>query len=101
MNIFFDDAFETIINNSGDEVRVTNKYVNLLIEVLDKAAANVYKFKLKMRPINKMNTPYGGRLEWLMPGETKFIVHLKDSEKIRSQKRWSKVLKESRLLVII
>lgn len=37
-------------------------------------------------------TPYGGRLEWELPGENKLIVHLKDKDKIRHKKRWSQVI---------
>lgn len=37
-------------------------------------------------------TPYGGRLEWILPGETKMAVHLKDKTKIRIKKRWSQVM---------
>ena len=39
----------------------------------------------------KYPTPYGGRLEWTLPGENKLIVHLKDNAKIRNKKRWSQV----------
>ena len=38
-----------------------------------------------------MLTPYGGRLEWTMPGGNKLIAHLKDNTKIRNKKRWSQV----------
>ena len=34
-------------------------------------------------------SPYGGRLVWRLPGDTKIICHLKDKEKIRTRKRWS------------
>ena len=37
-------------------------------------------------------TPYGGRLEWTLPGNTKMTVHLKDKSKIRIKKRWSLVM---------
>ena len=37
-------------------------------------------------------TPYGGRLEWTLPGSTKMTVHLKDKNKIRNKKRWSQVM---------
>lgn len=36
-------------------------------------------------------TPYGGRIEWMLPGGNKLFVHLKDNEKIRNKKRWSQV----------
>lgn len=42
-------------------------------------------------PPIRTNTPYGGRLEWRLPGENKLIAHLKDKTKIRHRKRWSQV----------
>lgn len=43
-------------------------------------------------PPIRTNTPYGGRLEWRLPGENKLIAHLKDKTKIRHRKRWSQVI---------
>lgn len=43
-------------------------------------------------PPKKYVTPYGGRLEWELPGENKLVVHLKDKDKIRHKKRWSQVI---------
>ena len=40
----------------------------------------------------KVPTPYGGRLVWIMPGNNKIIVHMKDKDKIRHRKRWSQVM---------
>ena len=37
-------------------------------------------------------TPYGGRLIWQLPGNTKIICHLKDKNKIRHKKRWSQIM---------
>ena len=37
-------------------------------------------------------TPYGGRLIWTLPGNTKVICHLKDKNKIRHKKRWSQIM---------
>ena len=42
-------------------------------------------------PPVKYPTPYGGRLEWQLPGGNKLIAHLKDKAKIRHRKRWSQV----------
>lgn len=44
-------------------------------------------------PPVKYPTPYGGRLEWQLPGGNKLIAHLKDKAKIRHRKRWSQVNK--------
>lgn len=45
-----------------------------------------------LNPPQKYVTPYGGRLEWKLPGENKLVVHLKDKDKIRYKKRWSQVI---------
>lgn len=51
-----------------------------------------YQRKITLHPPKKYVTPYGGRLEWELPGENKLIVHLKDKDKIRHKKRWSQVI---------
>ncbi|OQR69616.1 hypothetical protein BIW11_04334 [Tropilaelaps mercedesae] len=50
---------------------------------MDTAASNVHQCTIKLKPPKKIPTPYGGRLVWTMPGKNKFIVHLKDKNKIR------------------
>lgn len=63
-----------------------------MIKVLDEAAQDVHqRAKLKIRPPVKFITPYGGRIEWILPGDTKLVAHLKDKNKIRHRKRWSQV----------
>lgn len=39
-----------------------------------------------------METPYGGRIVFEMPGSNKLIIHLKDKSKVRIKKRWSQIL---------
>lgn len=39
----------------------------------------------------KMETPYGQRLEWLLPDGTPFALHLKDGQLVKRGKRWSQV----------
>jgi chitin synthase len=70
---------------------VVNRFVKQLIEVLDTAASNVHQCNIKLKLPTKVPTPYGGRLEWKMPGQNKLIAHLKDKSKIRHRKRWSQV----------
>lgn len=36
-------------------------------------------------------TPYGGQLTYILPGDNQLVVHLKDKLKIRNKKRWSMV----------
>ena len=43
------------------------------------------------KPI-KTPTPYGGRLVWTLPGETRIVCHLKDKSRIRNKKRWSQCM---------
>lgn len=52
---------------------------------------SVERLGMLASPPMKYPAPYGGRLEWKLPGQTKLIVHLKDKNKIRHRKRWSQV----------
>lgn len=47
---------------------------------------------MSLLPPTLLDTPYGGRLEWVMPGHNHLVVHLKDKTKIRHKKRWSQVM---------
>lgn len=38
-----------------------------------------------------MQTAYGARIVWTLPGETKLVAHLKDKNKVKQHKRWSQV----------
>ena len=88
-HIFFDDAFE--LGDDNDDEVVANRFVKLLINVMDEAASHVHQTQIRIRPPKKIPTPYGGRLVWTLPGKTKMIAHLKDKAKIRHRKRWSQV----------
>ncbi|KAF7489320.1 Chitin synthase 8 [Sarcoptes scabiei] len=90
VHIFFDDAFELCDEN--DEDMVVNRFVKQFVEVIDTAASYVHQCNIKLKVPKKYPTPYGGRLEWLMPGQNKLIAHLKDKMKIRHRKRWSQVM---------
>ncbi|XP_011291179.1 chitin synthase chs-2 [Musca domestica] len=92
-NIFFDDAFvldEKYVENPKNPP--LNEYVKLLITSIDKAAFEVYGVNIKIKPPVKIETPYGGRLVWTLPGRSKMIAHLKNKDKIRHKKRWSQVM---------
>lgn len=94
-HIFFDDAFEKKIKKFGDEahkVTQVNKYVKLLVNVMDESASDVHKINIEIEAPIKMKTPYGGRLVYTLPGRNKLYVHLKDNEYIRKKKRWSQVV---------
>ncbi|XP_033728584.1 chitin synthase chs-2-like isoform X2 [Pecten maximus] len=90
VHIFFDNAFEA---HDDDEYEYrANTFVKQMINVLDEAASKVHKVMVKISPPTKYPTPYGGRLEWTLPGNNKLTVHLKDNAKIRHKKRWSQVM---------
>ncbi|XP_050402194.2 chitin synthase chs-2 [Patella vulgata] len=88
-HIIFDDAFQT---DEKTKQRVVNSYVEQLIEIMPQACSSVSKGSVTLDPVKKITTPYGGRLEWIMPGGTKMEVHLKDKNKIRHKKRWSQIM---------
>ncbi|EFX80551.1 hypothetical protein DAPPUDRAFT_51536 [Daphnia pulex] len=89
-HIFFDDAFESH-SKDGTTSRVVNQFVNQLIELMDKMNCKRTSTCDRKPPVISV-TPYGGRLEWTLPGNTKMTVHLKDKSKIRVKKRWSQVM---------
>ncbi|KAL3268213.1 hypothetical protein HHI36_007337 [Cryptolaemus montrouzieri] len=89
-NIFFDDAF--IRKSEKDQDPLLNSYVLEMISKIEVAASEVHGINMKLRPPKIYSTPYGGRIEWTLPGRTKLIVHLKDKAKIRAKKRWSQVM---------
>ena len=68
-----------------------NDYVVDLINTVDEYGKKWYS-KDKMKPPEKISTPYGGRLTWTLPNKSKIICHLKDKEKIRHKKRWSQIM---------
>lgn len=89
-HIFFDDAFESRQDSNG--IYKVNSYVKQLITSVETAARSVPGISKTIDPPIRTNTPYGGRLEWRLPGENKLIAHLKDKTKIRHRKRWSQVM---------
>ncbi|KAJ2953678.1 hypothetical protein O0L34_g1295 [Tuta absoluta] len=89
-HIFLDDAFE-ISDHSDDDSQV-NRFVKLLVDTIDEAASEVHQTIIRIRPPKRYPAPYGGRLNWVLPGKTKMICHLKDKAKIRHRKRWSQVM---------
>ncbi|CAH0556147.1 unnamed protein product [Brassicogethes aeneus] len=92
-HIFFDDAFVLKKKKRQEPEIHVNRFVKDLIEVVSKAPAEVLGIeKFIMAPPIKTPTPYGGRLEWTLPGGTKMYAHLKDKSKIRPKKRWSQVM---------
>jgi chitin synthase len=91
VNIFFDDAFDQGVSDDEDDRKI-NRFVVQLIETMDEAASNVHETIVQLKKPTLVPTPYGGRLEWTLPGQNKLIAHLKDKILIRHRKRWSQVL---------
>ncbi|CAG2165707.1 unnamed protein product, partial [Oppiella nova] len=90
-NIFFDDAFDQGVSDDEDDRKI-NRFVVQLIETMDEAASNVHETIVQLKKPNLVPTPYGGRLEWTLPGQNKLIAHLKDKILIRHRKRWSQCM---------
>ncbi|CAH1989024.1 unnamed protein product [Acanthoscelides obtectus] len=88
-HILFDDAF---IRKKKDPEPRLNEYVLRLIESVQDAVSNLHATNVKVKPPTIMQTPYGGRIVWTLPGRNKLVVHLKDTDKIRTRKRWSQVM---------
>ncbi|ODN00837.1 Chitin synthase 1 [Orchesella cincta] len=91
-NIFFDDAFELTDKEDGDSPVKVNEFLRDFVGQMEIAATHVHQEFVKLRTPKKIPTPYGGRLEWTLPGRTKLICHMKDKNKIRHKKRWSQVM---------
>ena len=51
----------------------------------------VHNVIFHVKPPTKFTTPYGGRLEWTLPGGNLLMAHLKNKKLIRTKKRWSQV----------
>uniref|UniRef100_A0A2C9K7F9 chitin synthase n=1 Tax=Biomphalaria glabrata TaxID=6526 RepID=A0A2C9K7F9_BIOGL len=88
-HIFFDDAFQA--HEENELLYSVNDYVKELVQTVDVAASAVHKTELKLQ-FTRTDTPYGGRLQWTLPGANTLTVHLKDKMKIRHRKRWSQVM---------
>ncbi|ALC44950.1 CS-2, partial [Drosophila busckii] len=92
-NIFFDDAFVLDPRHCQNKRNPPlNEYVKTLTRTIDKAVFEIYGVNIKIKPPLKIETPYGGRLVWTLPGRTKMVAHLKNKDKIRHKKRWSQVM---------
>ena len=88
-HIFFDDAM-TNSKEDPDQI-IVNSFVETLIETLRTLGLEWYGSRGLQIEMTRMVTPYGGRLEWTLPGTTKIICHLKDKAKIRHKKRYTHV----------
>ncbi|XP_056232747.1 chitin synthase 1 [Seriola aureovittata] len=86
-HIYVDDAFMT---EKETGKRLVNSYVDDLIQVV----IEVYRVFTNKEPddVSIIETPYGGRLMFVMPEGNMLYVHLKDKSLIRNKKRWSQIM---------
>nr|BBB15957.1 chitin synthase [Oreochromis mossambicus] len=86
-HILMDDAFMT---DDDTNKRLVNTYVNDLIHVV----IEVYRVFTNKEPddVSIIETPYGGRLMFVLPEGNMLYVHLKDKLLIRNKKRWSQIM---------
>ncbi|XP_058798456.1 chitin synthase chs-2-like [Phymastichus coffea] len=94
VHVFFDDAFRCVHGCSrrcthDESMTLVNDYVGDFVRCVEKC---VRARNFKASPPVKYPTPYGGRLVWTLPEQTKMYVHLKDKNRIRARKRWSQVM---------
>ncbi|XP_008215122.2 chitin synthase chs-2 [Nasonia vitripennis] len=94
VHIFFDDALKCVHGCNGRCTHDENKtQVNDWVVSFVKTVADIIRSRnLKPSLPIKYPTPYGGRLVWTLPENTKMYVHLKDKNRIRTRKRWSQVM---------
>uniref|UniRef100_A0A3Q3J8L9 chitin synthase n=1 Tax=Monopterus albus TaxID=43700 RepID=A0A3Q3J8L9_MONAL len=86
-HIYVDDAFMT---EEETGKRLVNSYVNDLIDVV----IEVYRVFTNKEPdeVSIIETPYGGRLIFVLPEGNMLYIHLKDKSLIRNKKRWSQIM---------
>ncbi|XP_049418459.1 chitin synthase 1 [Epinephelus fuscoguttatus] len=86
-HIYVDDAFMT---EKETGKRLVNSYVEDLVHVV----IEVYRVFTNKEPddVSIIQTPYGGRLMFVMPEGNMLYVHLKDKSLIRNKKRWSQIM---------
>uniref|UniRef100_H2ZG43 chitin synthase n=1 Tax=Ciona savignyi TaxID=51511 RepID=H2ZG43_CIOSA len=90
VHVMFDDAME---RPKGTTDIKTNEYVQQLCRLIPLAANKVdLGTGYNLPPPVIYPTPYGGRLEFILPHGNLMVVHLKDKEKIRHRKRWSQCM---------
>uniref|UniRef100_A0A3Q2YEH7 chitin synthase n=1 Tax=Hippocampus comes TaxID=109280 RepID=A0A3Q2YEH7_HIPCM len=86
-HIYVDDGFMT---EKDTGKRLVNSYVNDLTQVV----IEVYRVFTNKEPddVSIVETPYGGRLVFVMPEGNMLYIHLKDKTLIRNKKRWSQIM---------
>ncbi|XP_012937132.1 chitin synthase chs-2 [Aplysia californica] len=89
-HIFFDDAFEA--HTEEEKNYDVNDFVKMLVRLVPDATDMEHCAEMVMPMPTMIQTPYGGRLTWKLPGGNCLVAHLKDKAQIRHRKRWSQVM---------
>ncbi|KAK3522968.1 hypothetical protein QTP86_010301 [Hemibagrus guttatus] len=86
-HIYVDDAFMV---EKDTAKTLVNSYVEDLINVV----IEVYRVFTNKEPdeVSIIETPYGGRIAFVLPEGNMLYVHLKDKQLIRNKKRWSQIM---------
>ncbi|KAI5628171.1 hypothetical protein C0J50_2661 [Silurus asotus] len=86
-HIYVDDAF---MKDKTTETKLVNSYVDDLINVV----IEVYRVFTNKEPdeVSITETPYGGRIAFVLPEGNMLYIHLKDKLLIRNKKRWSQIM---------
>ncbi|XP_058240942.1 chitin synthase 1 [Hemibagrus wyckioides] len=86
-HIYVDDAFMV-------EKETGTKLVNSYVEDLINVVIEVYRVFTNKEPdeVSIIETPYGGRIAFVLPEGNMLYVHLKDKQLIRNKKRWSQIM---------
>lgn len=73
------------LDNGANEMKVKSFGIQLLTLIGE-------TFKLEEKYETMINTPYGIRFSWNVPGQTPLFLHLKDSSLVKAKKRWSQIM---------
>ncbi|XP_056269088.1 chitin synthase 1 isoform X2 [Pseudoliparis swirei] len=86
-HVYVDDAYMT---EKATGKRLVNSYVTDLIHVV----IEVYRVFTNKEPddVSIFETPYGGRLMFVLPDGNMLYIHLKDKTLIKNKKRWSQIM---------
>ncbi|KAG1937051.1 chitin synthase chs-1-like [Pimephales promelas] len=95
-HIYFDDAFTDADNGKQ---RQANEYAEIIVDVIKEVYTIfseedpcIFKQTAPLPCQKIINTPYGGRLEYILPKGNVMMVHMKDKKLIRHKKRWSQIM---------
>lgn len=73
------------LDNGANEKKVKSFGIQLLTLICE-------TFKMEEKYETMINTPYGIRFSWNVPGQAPLFLHLKDSSLVQAKKRWSQIM---------